>query len=998
MNPHHHTNRLSMFAVVLAGLTGAVAVHANPIVEGNARFTVITPNCIRIEQSPDGSFIDDQSMFAVNREALSDQFEVKRKSGSLTIDTRAIHLVYKPDGAPLGPSNLSAEIRMGETSSTWTPGAPNEGNLGGTIRTLDGVSGPVDLGEGLLSRDGWYLLDDSKSHLLTESWVRSRPANSGTDWYLFGYGLDYKAALSSMITVGGPAPMPRRYTLGVWFSRYWAFSADDYQDIVKEYRDHDFPLDVIVMDMDWHRDGWTGWSWNKELIPDPKSLLKWFHDQGLQVTLNLHPADGVAPHEDQYRDFMKALGENPNTGKTVPFDAGSEEYVDALEKEVLQPLQDDGVDFWWLDWQQYPHTRSIPDLTNLAWLNRILFYNTQRNGERGISFSRWAGWGDHRHVIQFSGDAFTDWPTLGFEVPFTSTAGNVGCYYWSHDIGGHQGGRNEESYTRWTQFGALTAALRSHSMRDATMDRRPWMYPEWAENAMRISFHLRAEIMPYVYSSAWQTYRSGISLNRPLYLEYPEQEAAYHNGQEFLFGDNLLVAPISTAGVGPQRVAWQTVWFPAGDLWYNFFTGEKFEGGQTRVVASDINEFPLFARGGVPIPMQPYSDRPCTAALDTLRIRCYPGVDGGRGEYTLHEDDGRSVDYLNGKSAATRLGYQRTGDRVAVAISATEGSYRDQPRRRAYLIELPNTTGAKTAMVNGQPVKVSYDPDLGVTTVRVPPTDIRKSVLVELTTSEINPGKSADAARERRKQGIVGAGSDSNEQESNAALLALSGVALMPYHESPTFYGERDLLFFVAPSGLIEGNSVRKIVEKKVGDKYLEETEIIRIGTEPILLDAERYGRVEFRIDGQDHVLSTSAMPMKGNLAQSARVTASSSEHGHSPECAVDGLLGGYPKHPEQEWSADKQTVGAKLMLTWDKPQKVSRILLYDRPNTVDQVTGAVLRFSDGSKIEIGELVNDGSKPYEVTFAEKEVTSLTFEVKAVKSRTECAGLAEIGVY
>ena len=196
-----------------------------------------------------------------------------------------------------------------------------------------------------------------------------------------------------MITIGGRAPMPRRYTLGVWFSRYWPFSADDYRDIIKEYREHDFPLDVIVMDMDWHRDGWTGWSWNNELIPNPKSLLRWFHKQGLQVTLNLHPADGVGPHEDQYRDFMKALGENPSDGKTVPFDAGSEAYVAALEQEVLQPLLDDGVDFWWLDWQQYPYTRSIPDLTNLGWLNRVLFLNTQRDGERGTSFSRWGRMG-----------------------------------------------------------------------------------------------------------------------------------------------------------------------------------------------------------------------------------------------------------------------------------------------------------------------------------------------------------------------------------------------------------------------------------------------------------------------------------------------------------------------------------------------------------------------------------------------------------------------------
>ncbi len=977
---------------------------ANPLVEGNARFTVITPNCIRIEQAPSGIHLDERSLFAVGRDVRFDQFEVKRDNGELSIDTGAIHLVYKPDGAPLGPSNLSAEIRMGERTVSWTPGAPNPGNLGGTIRTLDMVRGPVDLGEGLLSRDGWYLLDDSKTPLLTDTWVRSRPADSGTDWYLFGYGHDYKAALSSMIAIGGPAPVPRRYTMGIWFSRYWPFSSDDYREIIKEYQARDFPLDIIVMDMDWHKDGWTGWSWNRNLIPDPKSLLRWFHDQGLQVTLNLHPADGVGPHEDQYQAFMKALGENPSDNPTLPFDAGSQTYVEALEQQVLQPLQDDGVDFWWLDWQQYPFTRSIPDLTNLFWLNRILFHNTQRNGERGISFSRWAGWGDHRHVIQFSGDADTDWPMLGFEVPFTSTAGNVGCYYWSHDIGGHTGGRNEESYARWTQFGALTAALRSHSARDAQMDRRPWLYPKWAEDAMRIAFHLRAEIMPYVYSSAWQTYQTGVSLNRPLYLEYPEQEEAYHNGQEFLFGDNLLVAPIAMPGVGPQRVGRQIVWFPPGDTWYDIFTGERFEGGQTRMVSADIYEFPLYARGGMPIPMQPYSSRPGTATLETLRVRCYPGADGKRGEYTLHEDDGRSVEYLDGKSATTQLGYQRNGNRISIEISATQGTYRGQPQRRAYVIELPNTTRAKDVMANGQPAKTTYDRKLGISLVHVPPMDIRQPVRVEVTASELDPEIFAKIARERRAKGITGGTKGSRiarkpaPESSTAALLALSGIGLMPYHESPTFFGEKPQYAFIAPPGLVEGDAVKKIVENLVAGEYVETTEILQLGKDPILLDAGQYGRVEFRVNGQDHVLATHGVAMAGNLTTSAQASASSSEQGHTPQGAIDGLVGGYPVNPNQEWSANHETVGASLELTWDKPRKVSKIVLFDRPNRIDQVTGATIRFSDGSKISISELENDGVEPFVATFPPKKITSLTFEVTDVKPGTECTGLAEIGVY
>src|SRR5208283_345759 len=116
-------------------------------------------------------------------------------------------------------------------------------------------------------------------------------------------------------------------------------------------------------------DGWTGWSWNRKLLPDAEELLKWFHAQGLAVTVNVHPADGVGPHEDRYADFMKALGKDPASRVTLPYDAGDQHYMEALFREVHGPLTAAGIDFWWLDWQQYPFTRSIKDLTNLAWLN-----------------------------------------------------------------------------------------------------------------------------------------------------------------------------------------------------------------------------------------------------------------------------------------------------------------------------------------------------------------------------------------------------------------------------------------------------------------------------------------------------------------------------------------------------------------------------------------------------------------------------------------------------
>jgi alpha-glucosidase (family GH31 glycosyl hydrolase) len=722
--------------LVLVFLLRAVLAQAEQrdakVVIGNARFTVIAPECIRLEYAPDGKFVDEKSMFAVGRDAVWPNFKWTRDATNVVIDTGKIRVRYRPENKPFDRENLHAQIARGGTWVEWWPDAPNPQNLGGTISTLDRVKGPVDLGDGVLSRDGWHLLDDSHSHLLTDDWVEERPEHGNTDWYLFGYGTDYKGALKALTRIGGPVPLPRKYVLGAWYSRYWPYTSEDYREIVAEYEQQDFPLDVIVMDMDWHKEGWTGWSWNRRLLPDAEELLNWFHQQGLRVTLNVHPADGVGRREDMYEAFMCAMGESVITKQTLPYDAGNKKYLDTLFQYTHEPLEKEGVDFWWLDWQQDPFTRSLPHLSNLAWLNQYYYQYTGRNGLRGQSFSRWAGWGDHRHPIHFSGDADTGWKMLTFEVPFTATAGNVGCFFWSHDIGGHMGRRNEESYTRWVQFGALSAALRSHSTRNADMDRRPWVYSRQAEDSMRIAFHLRSELFPYIYSSVWESCTESVPLTRPMYVEYPEKDEAYRSPQEYLFGDNLLVAPITTPGEGTNKVAQQAVWFPPGE-WYDWFSGQRFSGERTEIVSADINQFPLYVRGGAPIPLQPYSPRMTTAPLTNLIVRCFPGPDGQSATATLYEDDGVTTGYVRGECSRTDLRYHHSGNTVTVFVSPAKGSYPGQLEQRSYLVELPGTGKPRGVIVNRKEGVADYEESTRTVRVRLSSRSIRDAVTVSVS-------------------------------------------------------------------------------------------------------------------------------------------------------------------------------------------------------------------------------------------------------------------------
>ena len=320
------------FPVRWPGLELACAPPDNQVVEGAARFTVLSPTLVRMEYTLEGSFQDRPSYFAIHRASPSQTFRRWTESGFLRLDTGRLRLSYRLGSGPFQSENLRIEVvsPSGASLAGWRPGDAELGNLGGTLRTLDRCSGPLDLGLGLLSTGGWHLQDDSSTPLFTglaDPWVASRQHPGNPDWYFFGYGRDYQAALKDLLLVGGRIPLPPRFAFGSWYSRYWPYQSGDFLRIADQYREHGFPLDVMVLDMDWHLDGWTGYTWNRELIPDPEGLMGELHRRGLKVCMNLHPHNGVRPHEQAYPDFAKAMGLPQGSTLPVPFDIADSKFA-----------------------------------------------------------------------------------------------------------------------------------------------------------------------------------------------------------------------------------------------------------------------------------------------------------------------------------------------------------------------------------------------------------------------------------------------------------------------------------------------------------------------------------------------------------------------------------------------------------------------------------------------------------------------------------------------
>ena len=701
-----------LFGAILGILlcAGNVAIAQNPLVLGNKRITVITPTLFRLEYAQNQKFLDLPTMFARERgHKLEEGFTVTSLDGGkqYEVKTDCFRLLVDNDNLPFGEINTWIFFKRDGKEKKITGrnlhSKTENYNLGGSIPTLDAVFKEIPTNDGLLSIDGWYYVVDTGTDVLKDDWLAARDRDHVQDQYCFIYGDDFHAPFRDLGAISGKVPMTRKYQHGIWYSRWYPYDSEYITSLINGYNEQDFPLDVLSMDMDWHTQeeatvgighnftkGWTGFTWNRKLNSDPKALIQGLLRDSIYTTVNEHPHDGVRPHEDCYAEFMRGMGKDPATKECLLFDCGDRKYMENYFKYTRKENRDFGVAFWWVDWQQdylYPMVRGTKTPT-LKWINKLFYEDTEKGNMRGAGYSRWGGWGDQRHPINFSGDARANWDVLKFEVKLSATSGNQGCYYWAHDIGGFHGGTVPELLVRWSQFGALSAALRVHAARGADLDRRPWLWGDTATIALRTAYHFRSEMMPYIYSSIRTTHETMLPLNRCMFVDYSTSKNAYNRYGQFMFGDIVLAAPITKKGEGSLMKASQEVWFPEGDDWYDFFTDEKHVGGEIKDIEKDIYTFPVFVKGGYVLPMQPYNQRPASCDLKTLVMRVYPGNDGDVNTFTLYEDDGVSRDYEKGEYAKTTLTYIQKGKKISVIVDPTQGSYRGQLPERGYRLEI----------------------------------------------------------------------------------------------------------------------------------------------------------------------------------------------------------------------------------------------------------------------------------------------------------------------
>ena len=618
-----------------------------------------------------------------------------------------------------------------------------------------------------MSRGGVTMLDDSKSCLIAEDGSILPREDCGSDFYCFAYGSDYRGCLRDFYRLCGSTPLVPRWCLGNWWSRYKAYTQQEYLDLMNRFRDAEIPLTVATIDMDWHwvkvgdkftkeqlgmhnapqrrmRDiftgqGWTGYSWNTDLFPDYKAMLRQLHDMDLKVTLNLHPAQGVRPFEDMYAEMARAMGVDPKTNKTVKFDIADPQFCEAYFNILHAPYEDDGVNFWWIDWQQ-EKTTSVPGLDPLWALNHYHTLFSARGGNRPLILSRFAQAGSHRYPLGFSGDTVITWKSLDFQPYFTANASNVGYTWWSHDIGGHMlGSRNDELYARWVQFGQYSPIMRLHSTADPFMGKEPWTYGFAAQQAATAALRERHAMIPYLYSMNRRTHAEGRALIEPLYYTYPETEDAYKSPNEYFFGSELLVRPVTEPTNKTTTLAKARVWLPRG-RWTDWYTGAIYEGEQWLDLYRGLGSIPVLAKEGAIVPLSSNDRSNDWRNPQALTVRVFRGTNS----FTLYEDDGETNAFQSGAFAETVLTVREAGRDLAFTIRPAKGDLSSLPKKRDWTLVFDDVSAAEaiSVKINGKVRETAVKQQEGKTILTL--CAVPATAAVEIQFSAITPRKNRD--------------------------------------------------------------------------------------------------------------------------------------------------------------------------------------------------------------------------------------------------------------
>ena len=656
------------------------------------RITILSDILVRIEYNSEGRFEDRPTEFALNRDFEVPLMTVNQDDRFLSVATKYFKLEYNKESNlyPRGARENNLRITLANTDKVWYINHPEARNFFGSEVSLDNAAGKIPLLKGLFSSDGFVSVDDSKSLIFDEGGTLSKNPDDRVDMYVFFYRKDFGYCLRDYFLLTGKPPMIPRYALGVWWHRNIRYNELSVKHLIEDFHHYQIPLSVLLLGEHWHikdvgelKNLVTGFSFNRELFPNPEDFTKYLHSKHVRLGLRLDPSQGIMNHEEKYKDFVTALG-IPDKTETIPFNIFDSKFLNSYFTTIIDHLHRVGVDFFFID---YYNKNS---LASLRALNHYHFTNfKQDKSKRGMILSRNGLTASHRYPVLYSGQTLVSWKMLKFLPYFNSNSSNVGLSWWSHDVCGYKDGIEDgELYMRYVQLGTFSPIFRFAAKEGKYYKREPWSWEVKIETIVREYTQLRHKLIPYIYSEAYKYHRTGMPFILPLYYKYPEtyDEPAYIN--EYYFGSELFVAPITNVVDDLMKRVVERIFIPEG-IWYEFKSGKKVPGDKKYVFFYKEEDYPVFAKSGAIIPMAEISkDLNNTNNPETLDIHIFPGQSN---VYRMYEDDGISSLYEDGYYLLTEFKYDYKPNNYTFTIKPAEGKLEVIGEKRSYKIRFRNT-------------------------------------------------------------------------------------------------------------------------------------------------------------------------------------------------------------------------------------------------------------------------------------------------------------------
>jgi alpha-D-xyloside xylohydrolase len=542
--------------------------------------------------------------------------------------------------------------------------------------------------------------------------------------YYFLYGGGMEEVVGQLRDLTGKAPMLPLWAYGFFQSRERYKNQKEPVEVIARYRELGIPIDCVIQDWRyWGQDScWNAMSFDSITYPDPQGMVDKVHAMHAKIMIVSWP--GFGPNTAQYKELKsKNMLINfdtwPPESGTKPYDPYNPVARDIYWKYLNKGVFAKGFDGWWLDSTEPDHInmkesdfdqptymgtfRSVRNAFPLMTVGGVYTHQRATTSDKRVCIlTRSAFAGQQRYAANtWSGDIESSWEALKRQIPAGLNFSLCGIPYWNTDIGGFFAGRwnkgggaknpeFQELYVRWMQFGTFSPMMRSHG---TDIPREIYQFGQkgdWAFDAQEKFLNLRYSLLPYIYATAWNVTHNSGSFMRALALDFSTDKKVYDIADEYMFGSSFLVAPVTEQGAKNR-----SIYLPANTVWYDFWTNQKYDGGQTVKRDAPIDILPLYVKAGAILPWGPKVQYAAEKKWDALEIRVYRGADGS---FTLYEDEKDNYNYENG--AYSEISMKWNDRSQTLTIDDRKGSFEGMLKKRTFkIVWMDSVQSAKNSKV-----------------------------------------------------------------------------------------------------------------------------------------------------------------------------------------------------------------------------------------------------------------------------------------------------------